>query len=136
MKEVTEWDNNPRMMWVWDNDSALKNRKKVVYICDFVELAYPVVALSEGLTEGSICLNVFKHCAEIEEPKKRRMTNQEFSWWLRDGKHREYKYVSGFSGVFFEFAYDENEEDILVEEDILIRENGGEWHEPLVEVEE
>lgn len=76
MKEVTKWDNNPREMWVWDNDSALKKRVRVVYMCDFVKLAYPVVALSEGLTEGSMCLNVFKHCAEIEKPKTRRMAEK------------------------------------------------------------
>lgn len=55
---------------------------------------------------------------------------------LLNDKDKFWREVSGFNGVFFEFAYDENEEDILVEEDILIRENSGEWHEPLVEVEE
>lgn len=69
MKEVTKWNNNPREMWVWDNDSALKERRKVVYLCDTDELTYPVVALTEGLAEDSICLGVFKHCAEIEKPK-------------------------------------------------------------------
>ena len=80
MKEVTKWDNNPRGMWVWDNDTSNKKRVKVVYICDVEKLLYPVVAISEGLTEGSRCLTVYKHCAEIEERKTtRRMTNQELS---------------------------------------------------------
>lgn len=135
MNEVTIWDNRPREMWVWDNDSAVKKRKKVVYLCDFVGLTYPVVALSEGLTEGSICLSVFKHCAEIEESKTRRMTNQEFAWWLREKPTREYKRNYG-SLVSFEYSYIEEKADGPVSVDILIREDGGEWHEPLVEVEE
>lgn len=28
MKQVTEWDNNPRMMWVWDMCEQLKEKKE------------------------------------------------------------------------------------------------------------
>ena len=133
MNEVTEWNNSPREMWVWDNDIALKKRKKVVYLCDVCKLTYPVVALSEGLTEDSICLSVFKHCAEIEETKKRRMTNQELAWWLREKPTREYA-IHNF--VFPFFIYEKEFADKEVADNILIRENGGEWHEPIVEVEE
>lgn len=133
MKEVTEWDNNPRMMWVWDDATAHKKRVKVVYLCDVDEVRYPVVALSEGITEGSISVNVFKHCAEIEEPKKRRMTNQELAWWLQDEKHREYTNVST-NYIGHEFQYKEISENEPCHPNYRIRENGGEWHEPLVEV--
>lgn len=135
MKEVTKWDDRPREMWVWDNDLVLKKRKKVVYLCDVDEVKYPVVALSEGLTEGSICLSVFKHCAEFEEPKKRRMSNQEFAWWLKEKPTREYTYIDD-TWIYSYFSYTDENAVCPVREDVLIRENGGEWQEPLVEVEE
>lgn len=75
------------------------------------------------------------HCAEIEEPKKRRMTNQELSWWIREKPTREYKH-NYCTTVSFEYFYTEEKADTTVDSNILIRENGGEWHEPLVEVEE
>lgn len=134
MTEVTyeDWQKNPtpRMMWVWNDDVIDKEKRKVVYIASEEELAevcgrFPVLTFDD----------VYKHCAEIEEPKTRRMTNQELSWWLRDSSRREFKYLNdGF--VYFEYSYLDNEDSTLIEDDILIRENGGEWHEPLVEVEE
>lgn len=133
MKEVTyeDWQKNPkpRMMWVWNDDVIDKEKRKVVYIASEEELAeacdrFPVLTFDA----------VYKHCAEIEE-KTRRMTNQELSWWLRDSSRREFKYLNdGF--VYFEYSYLDNEDSTLIEDDILIRENGGEWREPLVEVEE
>lgn len=134
MKEVTyeEWQKNPkpRMMWVWDDDVIDKEKRKVVYIASEEELAevcgrFPVLTFDD----------VYKHCAEIEEPKKRSMTNQELAWWLkgnptREWKHRSTVVVGGF------LTYLESEDSTLVDNDIVIRENGGEWHEPLVEVEE
>lgn len=134
MKEVTyeDWQKNPtpRMMWVWNDVVIGKEKRKVVYIASEEELAevcgrFPVLTFDD----------VYKHCAEIEEPKTRRMTNQELSWWLRDSSRREFKYLNdGF--VYFGYSYLDNEDSTLIEDDILIRENGGEWHEPLVEVEE
>lgn len=32
MKELKEWDNIPRMMWVWDNDEKDRLKMTVVYI--------------------------------------------------------------------------------------------------------
>lgn len=134
MKEITyeDWQKNPtpRMMWVWDDDVIDKEKRKVVYIASEEELA-EVCGRFPVLTFGG----VYKHCAEIEEPKTRRMTNQELSWWLRDSSRREFKHINdGF--VYFEYSYLDNEDSTLIEDDILIRENGGEWREPLVEVEE
>ena len=71
----------------------------------------------------------------MKEPKKRRMTNQEFAWWLREKSNREYKRVYSIS-IHFEHIYSEQYADEPVSRDFLIRENGGEWHEPLVGVEE
>lgn len=139
IKEVTyeEWVKNPipRMMCVWDNSEEYKVQKMVLYVQSNV--SYPIIALQD-MRGTNTC--VYMHCAEIEEPEMRRMTNQELAWWLRDNNRREYKYVDSISaenigGIYFEFAYDEDEATALVEEGILIRENGGEWHEPLVEVE-
>ena len=140
MKELSyeEWQKNPtpRMMWVWDDNENNKVQRKVIYIID-KQITYRVMALikSELSTES------FMHCAEIEEPKKRRMTKQELTWWLQDGikegKHREWKFIdldaSAIHNIMF---YIEEESNDLVGTDILIRENGGKWHEPLVEVVE
>ena len=139
MKELTyeDWVNNPtpRMMWVWDNDIGNKVKRKVVYITEKYKTSFPVVALNE--TQSSPCL--FMHCAEIEEPKYRRMTHQEIAWWLQDGikegKHREWKYLNG-GFVYYEYAYPDDEDSGIVGSDILIREDGDEWREPLVEVTE
>ena len=134
MKEITyeDWQKNPtpRMMWVWDDNENNKVQRKVLYIID-KPITYQVIALikSELSTES------FMHCAEIEEPKTRRMTNKELAHWLKEKPTREFKYSS--SRFIYTFhSYDENCEDEEIHEDILIREDDGEWKEPLVEVEE
>jgi hypothetical protein len=135
MKEVTyeEWQKNPtpREMWVWDDDIKQKEKAKVVYICSGNHLTYRVMTVNKLNND----YQTFQHCAEIEEQKTRRMTNQELAWWLREKPTREYKRKYQIS-VYYEYVYTDEEADELVEEDIVIRENGGEWHEPLVEVEE
>ena len=134
MKEVTyeDWQKNPtpRMMWVWNYDIKQKLKTNVFYIMEG-GVGYPVVAQNEMQCHPVL----YVHCAEIEEPKTRRMTNQELSWWLQDGKHREWKRTSD-NNVYPFMIYLEQEGSELIPDNILIRENGGEWHEPLVEVEE
>ena len=72
----------------------------------------------------------YEHCAEIE--KQRRMTCKELARWLREHPSREYKYqTSGY--IYSVFNYIERKQDEEVHKDILIREDGGEWKEPLVE---
>ena len=75
----------------------------------------------------------YKHCAEIE--KQRRMTNKELALWLREKPTREYRYKNG-DFVYGEKNYRETVQDKEVTDNIFIREDGGEWREPLVEVEE
>ena len=70
MKEVTYADRvknpTPRMMWVWDDNAKVK--RKVIYFIENKDVSHPVIALSsDGITTTN-----YKHCAEIEEP--RRMT--------------------------------------------------------------
>ena len=134
MKELTyaDWVKNPvpRNMWVWDSSENNKKRRKVIYILD-PNYSYPIVALSDD----EMSTENFKHCAEIEEPKTRRMTNKELSRWLREKPTREYRYKNG-DFVYGEKNYRETVQDKEVEDDILIREDDGEWREPLVEVEE
>ena len=77
----------------------------------------------------------YKHCAEIEEPKTRRMTNKELSRWLREKPTREYKYLTS-DYICSEFDYREYKQDEEVSVDMRIREDDSEWREPLVEVEE
>ena len=130
MKEVTyeDWQKNPtpRMMWVWDNENT-KQQRKVVYFLDS-RSPYPVVALTKDET---IAKN-FKHCAEIE--KQRRMTNKELSRWLREKPTRELKDPVA-STVLSVYSYDEECADEECWSEVVIREDDGEWREPLVEVE-
>ena len=133
MKEVTyeDWQKNPtpRMMWVWDYYESRKEKRKVIYIDNDTETELPVIALSNQ-GKGAV---EWKHCAEIEEP--RRMTHQELAWWLQDGKHREYKDKEA-KLVKNKFEYYEETASEEVYDNILIREDNGQWHEPLVEVEQ
>ena len=135
MKEVKEttykdWQKNPtpRMMWVWDNNPASAAKRKVVYFSG-EELEYPVIIV----TSDEAAELRFKHCAEIEKP--RRMTNKELSRWLREKPTRER--ISIFDGCICSIHnYNEKCESEEVRKGIRIRENDGEWREPLVEVEE
>ena len=131
MKEVTyeEWQKNPtpRMMWVWDSIENNKRQRKVIYFLDS-KLPHPLVAL----TEDKVGIEQFRHCAEIEELKTRRMTNKELSRWLREKPTRECKYLNS-EYICSTFEYREYCQDKDVHEDIRIREDDGEWREPLVE---
>ena len=133
MKEVTyeEWQENPtpRMMWVWDWDDAEdKKQLKVIYISEEYT-ASPVIALTDN--EKDVLR--YRHCAEIE--KQRRMTNKELSRWLREKPTRERIWT--FDGCICSIHnYNEKCESEEVRKGIRIREDDGEWREPLVEVEE
>lgn len=98
------------------------------------DVTYPAIALADN--DLDVCR--YKHCAEIA--KTRRMTNKELVRWLRENPTREYKYFSvdgsNNSFVHYSFSYIENYADDEISELILIRENDGEWKEPLIEVEE
>ena len=132
MKEVTyeEWQKNPtpRMMWVWDSKVEDKVKRMVLFLTER-NPSRPVIAL----TSDNITAANYKHCAEIE--KQRRMTNQELAWWLREKPTREWKYMNGVT-VYGYYGYEEKCENEEVLNNILIREDGGEWREPLLEVEE
>ena len=133
MKELTyeDWLKNPtpRLMWIWDSSESNKKQRKVIYFLD-PKHTYPIVALSD---DGNITAN-FKHCAEIK--KSRRMTKKELSRWLREKPTREFKYSNSAScSVYSTYTYDEVAADKAVRKDVVIREDDGEWQEPLVEIE-
>ena len=132
MKELTyeDWQKNPtpRMMWVWDDDEEDKVKRIVLFLTER-NPSHPVVAL---ISDNTIATN-YKHCAEIE--KSRRMTNKELSRWLRENTTREWKYKSA-GQVYTSLSYNEECANEEVHKDIIIREDDGEWREPLVEVEE
>ena len=132
MKEVTyeEWQKNPtpRMMWVWNSTVECKVKRMVLFLTER-NPSHPVVVLT---SDNITCAN-YKHCAEIEKP--RRMTNKELSRWLREKPTREYKYLTS-NFICCDYDYREENQDKEAHEDILIREDYGEWREPLVEVEE
>ena len=134
MKEVTyeDWQKNPtpRMMWVWDDNAEKeKVKRKVVYVVKGGPRNYPVRATTDGDTD----YEAYRHCAEIE--KQRRMTNKELARWIRENPMREWKYKNGVT-VYGYYGYEEKCENEEGPSNILIREDGGEWREPLVEVEE
>ena len=130
MKEVTyeDWQKNPapKVMWVWNSNVEDKVPAKVIYVINHD--TYPVITL----IDNDVDLLRYKHCAEIE--KQRRMTNKELSWWLSEKPYRERKIAGVLHSYIYTFyTYNENEQDEEVSDNILIRENGGEWREPLVE---
>lgn len=130
MKELTyeDWVKNPtpRMVWVWDDFEEDKVLRKVIYIT--AEKTFPVVTVKTDDTFAE----QYKHCAEIEEPKTRRMTKKELSGWLSEKPHREYSYLHE-GWVYPYYSYQEEEQDEAVSSGTLIREDYGEWREPLVE---
>ena len=115
-------------MWVWDKDEKNKVQRRVVYFIENKDVLYPVIVLSSNAAS-------YKHCAEIEEPKTRRMTHKELSRWLRERPSREYKYQTS-DYICSAFDYRECKQDEEVHKDIRIREDDGEWKEPLLEIEE
>lgn len=131
MKEVTyeDWIKNPtsRLLWVW-NDS-FDDKKEAIVICVAKDnLQFPVMTLTKDYTYCS-----YKYCAEIEEPRTRRMTNRELSWWLTEKPYRE---IKDAGWIFSRYYYIEENQFQEVKDDIFIREDGGEWREPLVETDE
>ena len=132
MKEVTyeDWQENPtpRMMWVWDFDVKDKEQAKVISVIKPVKCCYPVLATMRGDVE----YETFCHCAEIK--KQRRMTNKELSRWLRESHTREYKFRND-SYIYSYHKYKECYADEELDNSFLIREDDGEWREPLVEEE-
>ena len=134
MKEVTyeDWQKNPtpRMMWCWGTTEENKVQRKVVYVVKDDICVCPVMTVIEERI-----YETYQHCAEIEEPKTRRMTNKELSRWLREKPTREWKYTID-SRIYTSYIYEEDGADIDCWNEIVVREDGGEWREPLVEVEE
>ena len=133
MKEVTyeDWQKNPtpRMMWVWNATVEDKVQAKVIFVVKADACIYPVLSIMKD----DVGYDTFQHCAEIE--KQRRMTNKELSRWLREKPTRERIWT--FDGCICSIHnYNEKCESEEVRKGIHIRENDGEWREPLVEVEE
>lgn len=133
MKEVTygEWQKNPtpRKMRVWKDDENSYVIRKVVYIVKENYVLNRVITIDNDESD----FDLYRHCAEIE--KQRRMTNKELARWLREKPTRESKCTID-NYVYSVHSYNENCGGEEVREDILIREDDGEWREPLVEVEE
>ena len=131
MKVITyeEWLRNPtpRMMWVWDVNEKDKVQRKVVYVAKGGSCNFPVRATTDDDTD----FEAYMHCAEIE--KQRRMTHKELARWLREKPTREWKYKDGIS-VYCYYGYEEKRVKEEVPDNFLIREDDGDWKEPLVEV--
>ena len=134
MKVITyeRWLRNPtpRMMWVWDDDEKYKVQRKVVYVVKGGPSNLPVRATINDDAD----FEAYRHCAEIEKPKIRRMTNKELSRWLREKPTREYKrFKSDDALVSYYHSYIERTANEEIDDSILIREDDSDWREPLVE---
>ena len=131
MKEVTyeDWQKKPtpRMMWVWNSKVEDKVKRMVLFFTER-NPSHPVVALT---SDNITCAN-YKHCAEIEDPKTRRMTNKELARWLREKPTRECKWTFD-DCIYGVYGYGEKYADEEVNKDVRIREDDGEWQEPFVE---
>lgn len=81
MKEVTyeEWEKNPKVreMWVWNSKVEDRLKRMVLFLTER-NPSHSVVAL----TSDNITTANYKHCAEIEKP--RRMTNKEIAELKKD----------------------------------------------------
>lgn len=58
------------------------------------------------------------------------MTYYEVAMWLTEKPHRQYK-VDGCSWIYTHLSYFEKQSNETAD-DLLIRENGGEWHRPMI----
>ena len=131
MKEVTyeDWQKNPtpREMWVWDSVNGEDKKKlKVIHIS---EETYPVVSVKLDGRQ----VERFMHCAEIE--KQRRMTNKELARWIREKPTREFMYKECDGYIYSFYDYKGCCADKELDDRFLIREDDGEWREPLIEEE-
>ena len=73
-----------------------------------------------------------KELKKIGEVKERFMTYEEVAMWLTEKPYRQYK-IDGNTWIYTYFGYYE-EDCNEVADNLLIRENGGDWHRPLVEI--
>lgn len=72
-----------------------------------------------------------------EKKMSRRMTHKELSRWLREKPTRECTHKTNLSHVVYtHYSYLEIEASEKLDDGILIREDDGEWREPLVEIED
>ena len=133
MKEVTytDWIKNPtpRDMWVWDAFEEDKVVRKVIFFIEKEDAQYPVIVI----TANGYGTSIYTHCAEIEKPRTRRMTYKELSRWLREKPTREYTYsCKEYIGNWCGYTVDSQDNEVA--KDVFIREDDGEWREPLIEV--
>ncbi len=130
-------------------DVVTECNDSVRIICTDRCYEYPIVGLTRADSESVECVHSYKKnglasspgdvCLCLKEPvKPRRMTEQELSWWLREHpeEHRELSRGVNDGTVFTSFAYNYNSCDDEVPEYYRIRTHGGEWKEPLIEVED
>ena len=133
MKEVTyeDWQKNPtpRMMWCWNSSERDKVQAKVISVIKTNACTYPVLSI----IKDDVGYDTFRHCAEIEAPKRRRMTNKELARWLREKPTREYKYKDSDDYIYGCYVYKECRRDEEIPERIKIREDDGDWREPFME---
>lgn len=110
------------------------------------ERTYPILAIIHDADWDTQGLYTRYGCSAddddlyLKEPiSQRRMTHKELAWWLRDSpeEHREFKYYyddvdKKDRGVHCVYTYSDSHANEPADV-VLIRSNGGEWHEPLID---
>jgi len=71
-------------------------------------------------------------CIEEEVEETQRMTNYELARWLTEGNGHYRQVLTDSHTVVNHYAYDEGDDDFEVSENTFVRENKGDWQEPLV----
>lgn len=127
MKEITIWDNNPRVMWVWDDNSEKVKRKVLFIVPGHLYAMYPVIAEAEGCRS----VQLYSHCAEIEDGREKLMTNSQLARWLREKPDREYK-RDATSLIGHDWKYTEDNSDAEVPCDVYVREGDSPWYVPFL----
>lgn len=103
---------------------------------------FPICALIDGgecefslffREDGTRDDEIYHHLyIEEEVEETQRMTNYELSRWLTEGNGHYRQVLTDIHTVVNHYAYDEGDDDYEVPENTFVRENKGEWQEPLV----
>ena len=83
-------------MWVWNATVEDKVQAKVIFVVKADTCIYPVLSIMKD----DVGYDTFQHCAEIEEPKTRRMTHKELAHWLREKPARDMR-EKALKAVYF-----------------------------------
>jgi len=126
-----------------------RNKRAVRVLRSDSDDARPITAMIASADNDEVFIHTFDYFIDgmryldesefdllLEVPiQYRRMTHQELSWWLRDHpeEHREWMRGDGLR-VWSVFEYSLARASDPCDPNTMIRSNGGEWRDPLIEI--